>query len=275
MKLIFIDVDGTLLSHKGEVPDSAKSALLQAKAKGHKLFLSTGRALSELNETILCVDYDGMIVCGGNTVVLNNQVIYDQNLDQNQLSELYAYFDDRGIAFYAEANSGLYASKSLRAFLNHLIEEAQASELKRLEVEALMRFSSNISFNADLMRDDINKITFVGSDHPFDQVRNDFGDRYSLFENLHTVFGKNSGEITLKGADKAVGIQLILDYLGVDKKHTVGIGDANNDLEMLKFVDLSIAMGNGTEAVKAVADYITKHVNEDGLAHAFEQLKLI
>jgi len=271
MKLIFIDVDGTLLTNKGLVPESAKLALQKAKAQGHKLFLSTGRALSELNETILCVEFDGIIACGGNTVVLNDEIIFDQNLTQDQLKELYAYFQDRNIPFYAEANSGLYASDGLRAFLDDIIEQARHDDEKKAEVEGLMRFSSNISFDGDLYRDDINKISFVGSVYPFEAMKLDFKDRYTMYENLTSIFGENSGEITIEGSNKVVGIQLILDKLHLDQSITVGIGDANNDIEMLRFVNLAIAMGNATEALKVEADVITKTAIDDGLAHAFDQ----
>lgn len=274
MKLIFIDVDGTLLTNKGLVPESAKLALHKAKAQGHKLFLSTGRALSEMNDSILCVEYDGIIACGGNTVILNDELIFDQTLTQTQLKELYTYFEKKEIPFYAEANSGLYASEGLKAFLDDMVERARHHDERRVEVDALMRFTSNITFGANLYRDDINKLSFVGSDHPFEQMRLDFQDRYTMYENLSSVFGENSGEITIEGSNKVVGIQLILDRLQMDRSMTVGIGDANNDIEMLRFVELAIAMGNATDPLKKEADFITKTAADDGLAYAFEQLIL-
>ena len=88
------------------------------------------------------------------------------------------------------------------------------------------------------------------------------------------LFGKNSGEISIKGTDKVTGIKLVMDYFGCDHEHTIAMGDGNNDITMLNFVNYGVAMGNATEKLKSVAQFVSDDVNEDGLAKAFYHCEL-
>ena len=275
MNFLFIDVDGTLLSDKGIIPDSAKYALAQAKDRGHKLFLSTGRALTEIVPEIHALNFDGMVICGGNTVYLNDKLIFDQVLSASQLSRLVEYFTQRKIPFYCEANSGLYASRDLKAFLDDRMDNAETYGIDVHLVEALKRFMKLIIFDQNVLREDVNKISFAGSDHPIEELMNDLSEDFVIYNNLSTVFGKNSGEITLKGSNKAVGIRKILENFPNQKIVTYGFGDGHNDLEMFDEVEVAIAMGNAVDAVKAKAHFVTKAVLEDGLAFALKHLNLI
>ena len=88
------------------------------------------------------------------------------------------------------------------------------------------------------------------------------------------MFGKNSGEISIKGTDKVTGIKLIMEHFNCDHDHTIAMGDGNNDISMLNYVKYGVAMGNATDKLKAIAQYISDDVNDDGLAKAFHYLEL-
>ena len=77
-------------------------------------------------------------------------------------------------------------------------------------------------------------------------------------------------EICLMGVDKGSGIKTILSYFGDDRKSSVGVGDGANDIEMIEYCGLGIAMGNADERLKEKADWITGDVNQDGLKKAIE-----
>jgi Cof subfamily protein (haloacid dehalogenase superfamily) len=270
MKTIFLDVDGTLVADKGTVPESAILAIKQAQMNNHKIVLCTGRAMAEIYQPILDIGFDGIIACGGNYVETNNEVLFERAFSIEELNELYSYFNVHNIDFYAEANSGIYASEGCIRYLDNLINDIESELVK----QSLSHFKNHIISGADLYRSDINKISFLGSNHPFTELLNDFGSKYELFDLVVPVFGKNSGEISIKGTDKVLGIKLIMEHFGCDHEHTVAIGDGNNDISMLSYVNFGIAMGNATDRLKEVADYITDDVNEHGLSKAFEYLAL-
>lgn len=89
-----------------------------------------------------------------------------------------------------------------------------------------------------------------------------------------TNFMHLGGEITHKEYNKATAIQFVKDYYN-EEYETVAIGDSENDLTMLNYADISVAMGNGVDCVKEKADYVTDKIDNDGLYKAFKYLKLI
>jgi hypothetical protein len=74
---------------------------------------------------------------------------------------------------------------------------------------------------------------------------------------------------------KSVGIQQLLEHFGLSQEETMAFGDGGNDIEMLQYVHLGVAMGNGTQNVKAAADYVTDSVDEDGIWNALVHFGLI
>lgn len=274
-KSIFLDVDGTLVADKGHVPESAQLAIQKARQQGHKIILCTGRAMSEIYPNILEIQFDGIVACGGNYVTTFEDVLYERMMPIAALEEIYAYFDAHKIAYYAETNAGLYMSLGCDLALNKIQDKLSQDPKHADVVFAIEKFKSFLIQGQHLLRDDVSKISFMGSSHPFSKIREQFEGRYELFEGIVPIFGENSGEISLLGTDKTVGMKIISDYFGIDQAHTVAIGDGNNDISMLKYVHVGVAMGNATDQLKQVATHITGHVNEDGLAQAFEFLGLL
>ena len=82
-------------------------------------------------------------------------------------------------------------------------------------------------------------------------------------------------DVIAKGGGKMKGIQRYLEMKGIKAEETIAFGDAENDLEMLKFAGIGVAMGNGEEQVKAQADYVTADVDDDGIAKALRHFGLI
>jgi Cof subfamily protein (haloacid dehalogenase superfamily) len=275
MNFLFFDVDGTLLSEKGTMPESAVDALKQAKNRGHKIFLSTGRAYGEILPELWEINFDGMVICGGNTVYLDGSMIFDQVMDRSALQRVVDYLESHRIPYYCESNSGLYASSRVQAFLDDRLLNWQTHGLSKDQHEGIQNLIHLFRFDQPTVRDDVNKISFMGSDHPLDQLKADLEADFMVYGNFHTVFGANSGEVTLKGAHKGLGIQKILECFPKQTITTYGFGDSYNDVEMFDMVDVAVAMGNAAEVLKQRAHFITRHVLDDGLAHALKHLRLI
>lgn len=270
MKTIFLDIDGTLVADKGTVPETAIDAIKKAQNNNHKIILCTGRAMAEIYQPILDIGFDGIIACGGNYVETRGEVLFERAFTKIELDELYSYFYEHKIPFYAEANSGIYTSIGCIDFLNNLSAQIENPSTK----ESILHFMSHLIDGTDLDRTDVNKISFLGSNHPFSEIDQHFNSKYELFDLVVPLFGKNSGEISIKGTDKVTGIKMIMEHYNCDQEHTIAVGDGNNDISMLNYVEIGVAMGNATDKLKSIADYITDDVNEDGLANAFHYLDL-
>ena len=122
-KTIFLDIDGTLVGNKGAVPKSAVEAIKKVKANGHKVIICTGRTLDEIYPPIMAIGFDGIIACGGNYVLANDEILYGRYITLADLKHLYDYFEKYGINYYVEAISGIYASKNCDQQLMDLANE--------------------------------------------------------------------------------------------------------------------------------------------------------
>jgi Cof subfamily protein (haloacid dehalogenase superfamily) len=275
--IIFLDVDGTLVNDYGVVPESAKTAIQEARANGHLVFICTGRSKAELFPEILEIGFDGIIGAAGGYIEVNEKVVSHQCVKKEDVQHLVKYFDEHNIDFYLESNGGLFASnnckKHIQSIINHLLMEhpESASEVEK----GLQPFHDCLIEGEDLIRDDINKISFLGSATSIDTIRKEFASKFNVISSTVPMFGENSGELSVPGIHKAVAIEKLLNYLHVDKDNTFAYGDGMNDLEMLQYVKHGIAMGNAKEALKEAADDITDTHDGNGIYNSFKKYGLI
>lgn len=271
-KAIFIDVDGTLTNAHEQIPSSAIYAIQKARSIGHQIFLCTGRSKPELYDFIVNIGFDGYICAGGGYVEINQKVLYHKKFEEKDLHSIIDFFNEHEIDFYVESNHGLFASKNCKKhLLDILYEETQDRE------KALSHPFYNVLIDqADLYQlQDVNKICFLGSTTPIEQVEEAFSDRFTIMHCTVEMFGKNSGEVVIKDMNKAFAIHSLLEAIHMDQKDTFAFGDGKNDIEMLEYVHTGIAMGNAHEALKAIADDVCASVDDEGLYQSFVKYHLL
>lgn len=271
MNCIFIDVDGTLTTPSGEVPESAQKAIQQARHNGHKVFLSTGRSKSEITDDILKIGFDGIIGAGGSYIEINNQVIEHTKMTTKEVERITSFLDDLKVGYYLESNQGLFANQYCEQSILKVVE---ASESKYLApqwfFEILRQFEKVI-----IPYDDINKVSFISVDTAFDVIKNELENDFIVHHGTVAEFGKNSGEIGVYGIDKEVAIKKVLDYLDLPFTKTYAYGDGLNDIAMFNIVDHGVAMENAFDQLKQVANEVTSKAQDDGLYLSFKKNQLI
>ncbi|MDF1489057.1 HAD family hydrolase [Tessaracoccus caeni] len=275
-KLVFLDVDGTLVDYANRLPASAVDAIRRARAVGHLVYLTTGRSRAEMYEELWDIGIDGMIGGNGSYVEHRGEVVMHQSLTLDECRAIVDWLDARGLAFYLEANSGLYGSADFRAaalpVLRAYVAGKGATNSETVVVDDVF---PEMIYGAELYRDDVNKISFVlggfqdhlDSKEAFPQMKaGTWGGRGS-----HALFG----DLGVANIDKAHAIEVLLEYLGADRADTVAMGDAAVDIPMLEYCAVGVAMGNSSDDVLAIADHITTDVEADGLYNAFAHLGLL
>lgn len=277
-KIIFLDVDGTLIDYEAKLPASAAEAVNQARANGHKVYICTGCSKAEIEQRNLC-ELDGMIGGNGAYVEDNNQVVMHQGLSKEDVKHIVDWCNERKLGFYLEANSGMYCN-------DYMLEQGpstmvkyslgKGADIKKAEASANSFVNGFIHLQGeDLYRDDVNKISFILSSYQ------DHLDSKTEFPHLVANTWGGKGEVALfgdlgpTGITKRHAIEVLLDYLNADAKDTISFGDAKIDLSMFECCAFNVAMGNGGKEIKEAADYITSDVNENGLYNAFKYLNLI
>lgn len=275
-KIIFLDVDGTLVDYENRLPESAVKAIRKARENGHRVYISTGRSKAEVYQNIWDIGLDGMIGGNGSYVEDHNHVVMHQLIKKEQCIKIVDWLHERRLEFYLESNNGLFASEHFEEMGQSVIQEYSKRKGKPNAEQATVRtIFPDMIYDGELYRDDLNKISFILSDYQ------DFIDAKEAFPDLQagTWGGKGEtalfGDLGIKGIDKANAIQHLLNYLKAEVSNTIAFGDAKIDIPMLEYCAYGVAMGNGGIEIKEMANYVTDTVENDGLWKAFEQLGLI
>lgn len=275
-KIIFIDVDGTLLNYENKLPDSAKKAIQQARKNGHRVYICTGRSKAEVYDYIWDIGLDGMIGGNGSYVEDNGHVIMHQLITKEECKHIVDWCHSRGLEFYLESNNGLFASEHFEEKGNPTIRLYAKRKGKDGADEATVRsIFPDMIFGGELYRDDVNKVSFILNSYQ------DHLDSIKEFPTLKPGTWGGAGEIALfgdlgvKNITKAHAIDELLKYLNVDIKDTIAFGDAKVDIPMLEYCNIGVAVDSGGDEIKAMADYITDAVDDDGIYNAFKHFGLI
>lgn len=270
-KYVFLDVDGTLFTHKGELPDSAIKAMKQAHANGHKIFLCTGRAKGEIPALLWKQAFDGVVCSAGAYVEAEGEVIHDAPMSKEQTKRLTAFFDSHKFSYIYETYQGIVGNKRACDFFN--------MNVKRLK---MMNKKLPDDFFGTLTIQDkwdgitpVYKMLFFSKERAVEKLMAELGDAYTVVHNTLPIVGVCSGEVSAPGMHKARGIEQIMEFYGGGMEDTVAFGDGSNDYEMLDYVHLGVAMGNGAESLKKIADMVTEPVDADGLYRGFIMAGLI
>ncbi len=274
-KLIFIDIDGTLFDHKkDDIPESAKEAILNAKSKGHKIFLSTGRPYADIDQEILNLPLDGMIISCGAVVYVENKLIYCTTYPQKELISLIQFMLDNNIGFSLDGiHKNHLTEEAFNCLSGLILKNNEDSELSR----AMMAKNNCFPFE-EMKKEDLKKVVkisiFTKNKEACEKLFQKIPDSLTGFMYKNNHLRLYNGEISIKGITKGTGLQKITSYLNKAINDTIAIGDSLNDLDILKIAGLSICMGNGADECKKAADFVTKDISDDGLAYAFKYFKL-
>lgn len=270
-KYIFIDIDGTLLNPRAGISKGSIEALSQARNNGHKVFICTGRSKSYVDDYVRRLPVDGFIYGAGSHVSINEKTLFVNYIPRPEVEHLIEFFTANNISYILEgANYSFHEDSALKFFRERMMLETTDTPYLSLHKLADERILSIVSY-AD-MTEEINKISiFAKHDEDLDLIRNNFSKRY----NVITYPTTSSCEIIGNGINKATGIRHMIDHFGGDLKDCFAIGDSMNDYEMIRECGIGIAMGNADPRVKAIANYVTDSVDNDGVAHAFAHFGLI
>lgn len=275
-KIIFLDVDGTLVDYENRLPQSAVTAIRMARDKGHRVYICTGRSKAEVYPELWDIGLDGMIGGNGSYVEDRDHVVMHQLITLDQCRRIVDWLHSRKLEFYLESNNGLFASEEFAVKAEPAIKEYRRRKGKYdADTATVATVFPDMIYGGELYRDDLNKVSYLLGSYQ------DFLDTREQFPDLENGTWGGAGEIALfgdlgvKGITKGNAVSCLLEYLGAKKSDTIAFGDAKIDIPMLEYCQVGVAMGNGGPEIKAMADYITDSVEEDGLYKAFVKLGLI
>lgn len=270
-RAIFFDVDGTILNRNQQVSPATREALHKASANGHELFLCTGRSKREIYPWLWELGFSGLVGGNGAYVEHNGTVLSDVNFSASEITELHEWLSGVGAEYIWQAADAMYpVGKFLDRFRNLENDNHIPGDWRAYAALIAPYIRSGTPQVAS-------KVTFVLPPErgmTIADVEEQFAGRFAVVDGSVQHNAEVNGEISPLGMNKSVGLRVVAEALGLPISQTVAIGDSANDLEMLAAAGVGIAMGNGTDQVKEVADWITRSIDDDGVAYALDRLGL-
>ena len=255
IKVIFFDIDGTLLSHRtGKVPQSAIDAIAKIQKKGIKIVVATGRDIVEMKKLPLQgIRFDGFLTLNGNICLDENEKMFAGNqIDPGEVEVLVSIFKAGRIPFVLIGEEKRYIN-----YVDDVViqtQEATHGTIPDIGEYHGEKFYQCLAFVDAKTREKLERLL----------------DKCSI-----TSWNDTGIDIIAKTGGKAAGIQKFLDREQILRSQTMAFGDGENDRTMLKYAGTGIALGNGSELLKKDADYITDDIDENGVRNALIHFGLL
>lgn len=262
-KIIFLDLDGTLTNDEKKITRKTKEALMDIQKRGHIVALASGRptpGMGFIAKELELEKYGGYVMSFNGGKIIDwktKETVFENTLDRKYLPDLirYARQNNLGLITY-DNKQGLVATRVDPYVM-----------LETVKINRIPAFLTDVVKYVDY---NPNKCLYT-VDHEISEyhekrLAEKFGDVLSVYRSTDYFI-----EIVPKGIDKAASIKVLIDKLNIPHENTIACGDGFNDLSMIKYAAVGVAMENAVDAVKESADYITASNNDDGIAEVVEK----
>lgn len=259
---IFFDIDGTIVPEdKGAIPESCKEAIRKVRENGHYTFINTGRTYPSLDPFIKELNFDGYVCGCGTNIYFQEKELFQKELGKEKSKEivkdLYRYHID-GIL---EGKHNVYYRDECLHPQVHRIKHSRDS-FGNCEEIMMSWNDENIAF------DKMALWTVEGTD--FASFRKKYENEFEFISRADDFY-----ELVPLGFSKASGMEFLSNYLDIPVERMIAIGDSMNDISMLDYAGISIAMGNSHPYLLDKVSYVTTDIYEDGIYKALEHYQLI
>ena len=265
IRLIAVDLDGTLLDSAHRLSERNRRALQQAIEGGVQVVIATGKTRFSARGLIreLGIASPGVYLQGTTTYHADGRVRRSVAMDRDTLRQVIAFAKAHGMDLLAYSGDRVFARRADDATADRLAEYGEPMPEAVGAMENILHQTG-----------DINKLILYGAESRIAPMRKRLSRQ--LGEQVHLTRANVRGvlEVLPANASKGAGVALVMKDLGIAPENALAIGDGENDIEMLKTVGLGVAMGNAVPRLKAVADQIVASNDENGVAQAIEMFVL-
>nr|WP_295974472.1 Cof-type HAD-IIB family hydrolase [uncultured Bacillus sp.] len=279
MKLIAIDLDGTLLSTDCSISRENTQAIREAQKQGHIIVISSGRSFQDTRQILQNADLVCPFIAGNGAISFHNgEIIHKFILEEKVVLEIIETLEKHNCYYEINSKNGTLIKRDGRSLLTNEIMNTQEPFCDITEEWALNEIELQYNQfglipvphyrNLDFAQLEVYKIFILSFN------------RNTLTTLRETLSRRNDISVTSSGVEKidighiktskGNGLKIVANYMGIPLENTVAIGDNLNDLSMFDIAGTSIAMGNAVAELKKKGTYITKDHDENGIAFAFQ-----
>ena len=259
--VLFFDIDGTVLSEiTKEVPVSAINAMKAAQQAGHLLFINTGRTICSIPPEIRRLKFDGYLCGCGTYLTYQDEVLFSSSIEKKRGREILKKATECNLGVVAEGQEDVYYPERMSRF-DGLESSRRYFHRRGMGMEQSIEKGDFIYDKIFLYEDERSDLKSF--------LEYTKGELEALDRGSHTY------EVIQKGYTKATACRFIMEKFGINPKNAYVFGDSSNDLAMFQFVEHAVAMGNHDPVLDPYAEFVTKKVEEDGIAFAMEHYGMI
>jgi Cof subfamily protein (haloacid dehalogenase superfamily) len=258
-KILFLDIDGTILRPDDTIEDSTKQAIAEVKQKGIEVFLATGRPLHEIDHIAEELNIQSFIGYNGAYAIHQGKDIFKSPMSANSVEnfvdiaknnghELVLYTHEKNI--FSDLESSV-VQEFIQAFHLHKNDQYSLDVINQILGITLINLSENepALYEKNEHNIHLSQVNVDGLRHCFDVIRDN--------------------------VNKGIAIQHILELLQIPRESSIAFGDGMNDKEMLSFVGEGFAMGNGHPDLFQYAKHQTTKVTNSGIYNGLKSLGLV
>lgn len=264
-KAIALDLDGTLKSSDKKILPRTKKILMELAKQGIVIILASGRPTAGLFEEAKELELDktgGYLLSFNGARVVNYQgmgVIYEKTFESTIAHQIYDHAKKYNLAVLTYNDLGIVTEDDTDCYV---LEESLINKMPIFKVE---------HFN-EVVKTPVHKVLLTGKPeyvaNIIDEFKEPYGNRLSIYRSAPFFI-----EVMADGIDKAYSLRALLDTLQIAQEELIAFGDGYNDLSMIEYAGMGVAMANAVEEVKQKANYITDSNDEEGIAKYLEILK--
>lgn len=261
-KLMAVDIDGTLLNDRNELTENTKNTIKQAVERGLIFTIASGRPIQgieglnkALNLDVPFITYNGAMVVLGKS----KKILYERKLSKDDAGDIIKLGEEYGTNIMVWKDGGLYVPK-----INEKVEEYKLIS----GVEPIL-----VENTEQLIENGVTKILWYDEVEKIEKYQREIVNHLSENVNFHPS-RPYFLEFVDKDASKAIAMEKLGEYYGIERSEMIAVGDGYNDLSMIEYAGLGVAMANSPDEVKEKADYITLSNEEDGVAHVIYEFIL-
>lgn len=270
-KLICIDMDGTLLNNQKNISRRNIEAINKAHNKGVKVVVCTGRIFTSADFFADLLKVKAPVIASNGAYIKEkdrDEVIYKGLLGHENCMKLLRFFKKYNIYPHYYTTDTILTEKIIHSSYFYTLVNDTLPEDKKIKIKIVEDWNETFEkYKNEIVKgvavdDDINKIK-------------DAKTELCQYGGLEVVSSRyNNFEVMNKGVSKGKAVEILASYYNLKREEIICIGDSENDLSMIKYAGLGVAMSNGDDIVKETAKYITDSNNEDGVAKVIEKFVL-
>lgn len=262
-EILVLDIDGTLTNSNKEISPRTLEALLSIQERNHIVVLASGRptaGITALANKLKLSHYGGYILSYNGANIINcktGEIIYQKVLPADIISSLHDAAIQYGVGLMTYEGDCVITDMEIDEYM---IKE---SKINHIPIKKVIDLPNYINYT-------VNKCIMTGHGHRLAEIepkiKETFGDRINVFRSEPFFL-----ELMPHNIDKANSLKELLKHLNLTNEQMISCGDGFNDLSMIEYAGMGVAMANAQEVVKNAADYITLSNDEDGVAHIIEE----